>query len=659
MNNGGAIGEQVMEQLQYERGIMNKAFIKQVISIINNIDNMNCANYISNVKYVIFFISKVLYNCKLKGNEILDNDLSNNVSNNVSNNEHLGIIEEYNTFDLKQVEVEKKIYTLLYDFKDVVTHENFIPAMLYEVLLTPKERKSLGQVYTPMHIVNKMLSDTFHILNINKNIKILDPACGGGYFLIDALKMIRNIVINESPEIDDRYILEHMIYGIDIDDFSIFVTKMGLIFNSRCVDVNFNIFNMDFLTESDDLDVSFDMIIGNPPYIGHKQTNKEYRTTLKNRYKDVFYDKSDISYCFFKRGKELLKDNGIICLITSRYFMEAMYADKLRNFLKNSFHIISIVDYNGFRVFKGAMVSPAVITLSNNILNKNDFLYVKYNIDQSKIDNFTYEQAKLNNKGWIILETKEEALFNRIESISNTYINDVCHIKQGIITGLDKAFIVSEEEIRKYNLEKFLLKKWIKNSNISKTNIQYNSLYLIYSNMIKDEEDCPNAIKYLQSYKEILINRRECKSGIRKWYELQWGRIQSDFEKPKILFPYKSSGNNFFYDTNEYFCSADIYFINELRSDITYEYLQFYLNSNIFEFYFKCLAKKVGVDLFEYYPNKINFMKIYLPTKKNDKNILDLGKISIEIFLEKVFNISGDEKAIINKYISQKGDDAK
>ena len=627
---------------------MDKDFVKGVISIIKDFDNINCENYISKVKYVIFFISKILYESKIKGNAILDN----NLSYIVSNNEYLGIIKEYSTFDLKQVEVESKIYALMSDFKNVVTHENFIPAMLYEILLTPKEKKSLGQVYTPLYVVDQMLSDSFHIQNINKDIKILDPACGGGYFLIDAFNKIRNQV--ESSEIDDRYILEHMIYGIDIDDFSIFLTKMGLIFNSSCNYVNFNIFNMDFLIESDDLVLSFDIIIGNPPYIGHKQTSKEYRTILKNRYKEVFYDKSDISYCFFKRGKELLKDNGILCLITSRYFMEAMYADKLRNFLKNNFHIVSIVDYNGYRVFKGAMISPAVIILSNDTKNKSKFSYVKYNMDSSKIDNFTYEQTKLSNKGWIILETKEEELYNRIESISNTYINDVCNIKQGIITGLDKAYIVTEEEIKKYNLERSLLKKWIKNSNISQTNISYNNLFLIYSNLINDETDYPNTIKYLEPFKELLMNRRECKNGIRKWYELQWGRVQSDFENPKILFPYKSNSNKFFYDVNEYFCSADIYFINEVRSDITYEYLQNYLNSNIFEFYFKCQAKKVGVNLFEYYPNKINFMKIYLPDKKNDKNISDLGKISIEIFLEKVFNISGEEKAIITKYISKR-----
>lgn len=640
---------------------MDKAFVKRVVSLItdisslNNIDDTESSNYITGVKYVIFLISKYLFICKIKENKTLDYTLSNNVSNN----DIMGILDEYSIFDLKDLDIEEKVFNLMNDFKDTVIHNNFIPAKLYELLLTPKEKKILGQVYTPFHIVESMLSKTFETKKTNRSMKILDPSCGGGYFLIKTFKKIQEESIQRSLYISDKYIMENMIYGVDIDNFSIFLTKMGLLFNSCLSNAKFNLINTDFLTSYDNLDVSFDIIIGNPPYIGHKQIEKKYKLILNNRYPEVFYDKSDISYCFFKRGKELLKDNGLLCLITSRYFMEAMYADKLRNYIKNSFSIVSIVDYNGYKAFKGAMVSPAIITLSNKNLNKNMFSYVKYNIDNLKVDNFSYGQTKLNNKGWIILNEAEEQLFHRIENRCNTYIRNVCNIKQGIITGLDKAFIVSDDEIEKYQLENSLLKKWIKNSNISKTNISYKNLYLIYTNMIEDEEEYPNTIKYLESFKDILINRRECKKGFRKWYELQWGRIQTDFESPKILFPYKSDSNNFCFDTDEYYCSADVYIINELHDNLSFEYLQNYLNSNIFEFYFKCQAKKVGVNLFEYYPNKINLMKIYLPDEKLGKNIYNLGKISIDNFLEKVFNISVREKAIINKYITKKGDDAK
>jgi adenine-specific DNA-methyltransferase len=347
-----------------------------------------------------------------------------------------------------------------------------------------------------------------------------------------------------------------------------------------------------------------------------------------------------------------LKNDGIISFITSRYFMEALYADRMRAYIKNNFNIVSIIDFSGDVVFKEVQVSPALLTLSNNAENKNRFVYVKYSKDIN--EEYTYDQDKLKDAGWIILKDADEQLFNRIDSISNTYIRDICTIKQGIITGLDKAFIVDEKTIEKYGIEKVLLKKWIKNSNITKSGIKYNNLYLLYTNNIDSEQDYPNTIKYLSSYKNRLQDRRECIKGRRKWYELQWGRIQSDFENPKIVFPYKSKGNNFYYDENEYFCSADVYLLNNISRKISLEYFISYLNSNIFEFYFKCHAKKVGNNIYEYYPNKLSNVKIFLPQENGKQNISDLGKISIELFLKKVFNITEEEvNNIIYKYINK------
>ena len=178
--------------------------------------------------------------------------------------------------------------------------------------------------------------------------------------------------------------------------------------------------------------------------------------------------------------------------------MEALYADRLRAFIKKNYNIVALIDYSGDTAFKRAMISPAVIILSNK-WNKNMFLYVKK--DRDVIESYKYRQDKLKSSGWIILKDEDEKLFEKIDSISNTYIKDILSIKQGIITGCDKAFIVTEEVIENYKIESFLLKKWIKNSNISKKSIKYNNLYLIYSDNIQNESDCPNAISYLSKYR--------------------------------------------------------------------------------------------------------------------------------------------------------------
>ena len=169
--------------------------------------------------------------------------------------------------------------------------------------------------------------------------------------------------------------------------------------------------------------------------------------------------------------------------------------------------------------------------------------------------------------------------------------------------------------------------------------------------MIENENDCPNAINYLSGYKYKLMNRRECKSGLRKWYELQWGRNKSDYDNPKIIFPYKSKQNNFYYDDEAYYCSADIYLMNNFSKDVPVDYLISYLNSEIFEFYLKCQVKRVGKNVYEYYPNKINNLKIYLPQKNTAQNFSDLENFSIEIFMKKMFNISEMEVNIIKNHL--------
>ncbi len=602
---------------------MDKSLIREVKCIISAAEEYD---YISRLKYVIFLICRELYALK-----------------NECPVKEPAVFKEFSKFDLKDSKTELRIAEFMALNGANIEVSSFYPASLYEGLLTGKEKKSLGQVYTPFEIIDKMINEVFNIKNIDSTAKILDPSCGGGYFLIGLYKYISRA----HPDFDKRSIVENMLFGIDIDDFSIFLSKMGLIFHTGLDNIKFNINKGDFLTDDINL-CKYDIIIGNPPYVGHKNSSSIYKKLLYEKYSDVFYDKADISYCFFKKGKEVLEDDGIISFITSRYFMEALYAKKLRNFIKENFNIVKIIDYKGETAFKRAMISPAIIILSN-LWNKNMFSYVKKNKDT--FESYEYRQDKLKDSGWIILKDEDDKLFEKIDYISNTYIKDVCTIKQGIITGCDKAFIISEEVIEKYKIERFLLRKWIKNSNISKKKIKYNDLYLIYSDIIENVNDCPNAINYLSGYKDKLLNRRECINGFRKWYELQWGRNAPDYDNPKIIFPYKSKQNNFYYDQNAYYCSADIYLMNSFPEGLPLDYLLSYLNSEVFEFYLKCQVKKVGVNIYEYYPNKLNNLKIYLPQKDMAQNFSNLENFSIEIFMKKLFNIDEHEVNIIKNYI--------
>jgi hypothetical protein len=59
---------------------------------------------------------------------------------------------------------------------------------------------------------------------------------------------------------------------------------------------------------------------------------------------------------------------------------------------------------------------------------------------------------------------------------------------------------------------------------------------IIYLDSESDISKCPHTVKWLNSFKEKLLKRRECRQGKIPWYSLQWPRVKGQLDKsPKIV----------------------------------------------------------------------------------------------------------------------------
>lgn len=507
-----------------------------------------------------------------------------------------------------------------------------IIGFIYEHISSEKSKKRKGMFYTPSSIVKHMID----ILDVDfsEQHRVLDPACGSGFFLSAWYDEIFSTIKPHSKESVlslHQFILTNQLYGMDKDPMAVLISKLVLYVKNPTYTPIHTIFCQDALVDhiAQSLQWSFDYIIGNPPYIGHKMLDKSVSSVLKKQYESVFYDKGDLSFCFFPLGMSLLKEKGQLIYISSRYFLESPSGRGLRKYISSNTSIHKIVDFNGNRLIKGAKVDLVIIHLSKFTSDKNfievcklkEDLKVKgYNeIFQSKnYKGFFITQSNLLDDGWILIDKIEEDILNKIKAQTRVTLGDICNSFQGVITGCDKAFVFDEENKKKISAELFV--PWIKNKNIQRYEITDSKKYLLYTDYIKDIKKYPKIEEYLKPFKKVLSKRRECKKGVREWYMLQWGRNAENFAQPKIIFPYKASSNRFAYDENHLFFSADIYaFVlkhNLFTEDISYEYLVCLLNSSLYEFYFKTFAKKLGGKLYDYYPNTVMRLKIPNPNAR-------------------------------------------
>ncbi len=263
-------------------------------------------------------------------------------------------------------------------------------------------RKEQGIYYTPTYIVDYIVKNTVGELikerKDMKNIKILDPACGSGSFLIKAFDYMNDALTNTDSVKQHRLdsqgaysikteILKNNIYGVDLDNKAVEITKLNLLLkaaekNRKLPDEldkhvrhgnslidDSSIAGLDAFKWTDEFEEgSFDVVIGNPPYIRNTELSKTDKSFFNQNYVGA-HKQYDILVLFFERGIKLLKNEGYLGFITSNKFMASDYGEKLRELILKNCKIISLIDVSNLKIFKDASTYP-VIAIFQKINNK-------------------------------------------------------------------------------------------------------------------------------------------------------------------------------------------------------------------------------------------------------------------------------------------------
>jgi hypothetical protein len=165
---------------------------------------------------------------------------------------------------------------------------------LIERLLKPSEyqKKTNGEVFTPLSLVNDMLDKLPDHVWYNPNFRWLDPAVGVGNFPLVVYNKLMESLTMIPIESRSKHILENMLFSCDICPIN------GSIYESILGKTNFDCVSFFDYTETD-----FDVIIGNPPY------NDKCVNGKAIGWSNTLWDK------FVKESLKKLKKDGYLCFV--------------------------------------------------------------------------------------------------------------------------------------------------------------------------------------------------------------------------------------------------------------------------------------------------------------------------------------------------------
>ena len=228
-----------------------------------------------------------------------------------------------------------------------------------ELVAKQPTKNKFGQYFTPKIVADFMIE----LADISKNASILEPSCGEGVFL---------------SLLQEKGFYNLTAYEIDEDlarNFS-------------------NVIYESFVSAT--LNETYDLIIGNPPYIRWKNLEDDLKQELSKNpiWSKYFNSLCDYLYIFILKSIELLNENGQLIFICPEYWMNTTHSISLRNYMVSQGHFEAIYHFNETPIFEKVTVSIVIFKFVKT-KNVNDKIKVAKFYANQKLTDDILQKLKL------------------------------------------------------------------------------------------------------------------------------------------------------------------------------------------------------------------------------------------------------------------------
>ena len=303
------------------------------------------------------------------------------------------------------------------------------------------EQKLRGAYYTPLQLADAMVG-----LFASENIcSVLEPSCGDGVFLdslndtgmIDRISIIQAVEIekDEAEKVQIRYADKKNVEVCNEDFFDFFKRVQGK--------------------------KSYDLILGNPPYIRYQYLKERQREIQSQILTDNGMKANKLInawVAFMVACVQLLSEHGKIAFVIPAEILQVAYAEDLRLYLSNYLAKITLITFEQL-VFPGIEQEVVVFIGEKDECEKGIRIIEMENLEDFKILDIQkngFQRVLHAKEKWTkyFVSADEMQLIQQFRTDKRfAKFADYGLINVGITTGNNRYFSITEETSQKYQLE--------------------------------------------------------------------------------------------------------------------------------------------------------------------------------------------------------------
>ena len=421
-------------------------------------------------------------------------------------NSYLSLLREINRADFNQI-ISEVASCIISDYnhnwigwgyqylKRAEEKEVFRRSLNNGCKISDKELLLTTQFFTESYMIDFLLQTSFNHYEDLSQVRLIDPACGGGNFLTQAFDYFYNYYTKHHPNLSNEKIVssilnEHL-YGYDLDENLAKIGRLSLFLKaSKIASINktvkLNIFNgmagdkFGFLnkekligysstsTKKNDISSLFfnktknNIIATNPPFMGIRNMDTYLKNYLQSSYP---LSKGDLCAAFIEKCIGHLKNKDILAIVAQNTWLYLKNFKNLRKYLLDNVGIDECIDLgdNAFYDINGSKTSVALTVFTKEKSETSSFFNLRtYPTAEKEIRtiakkfnsferNIVSQEVFLKNKDFEIDYIISNFLRKKISTLQK--YGEYANAMQGTSTGNNNEFV-------KYAWEKPNNKNW-------------------------------------------------------------------------------------------------------------------------------------------------------------------------------------------------------